>query len=117
MLHGDKARRGRVAHEAQRLARDTHAALHLGTDGHEIEVGSKHVDHPRVELVSAIEPHRIAQQARAYPDADAPAWQMRRIGQIRGGGGRLAASLRGGLETGLTVRVVDASGVTVVTTV
>src|SRR5262249_3479286 len=54
--------------EPHRLARHAHADFHLGADAHPLHVRRERLDQHRVALVTAVEPHLVAQQAG--PDAD-----------------------------------------------
>src|SRR5207253_634488 len=56
--------------EPDRLPRDAHADLELGTDRHELDAAGERLDDEAVELVAAVVADVLAEEARRHADAE-----------------------------------------------
>jgi len=69
-VRGHQARSRRIALEADRLARDAEAELHLGADGHPLDEAPERLGEEWVVLVLAVPAHRLAEEAGADAEAE-----------------------------------------------
>ena len=69
-VRGHQSRSRRIALEADRLARDAEAELHLGADGHPLDEAPERLGEERVALVAAVVAHLVAEEAGADAEAE-----------------------------------------------